>query len=455
MNYDVVIIGGGPGGYIAAERLAHAGKKVILAEAVSPGGTCLNVGCIPTKSLINSAKLYLHALESAPFGVQAENVSYDWTQMQTWKAQTVSTLVSGVTQMLKKGKVDLRKQWAKLLAPGKVQVGDEIITTEHVIIATGSVPVMPPIAGCKDNPIVVDSTGLLAIEKVPERLVIIGGGVIGVEFASVFSALGSQVHVVEMAAEILPFMDKELAALTRKGMKNVKFHINCKVEAVENDTVVYLETDGKPARLSADTILMAVGRRPAIEGWGAQECGLEMERHGIKVDDTMRTNLPNVWAVGDVTGKSLLAHAAYRMGEIAAAHIIDTVAAKKAGQVLRPHCIPWAVYGMPESAGVGLTEAQAKAQGKEVVTVTVPLVLSGRFVAEQGVKAPGSVKIIADKHSKVVLGIHMVGPYAPETIWGAATCLEQELRVEDLRQLIFPHPTVSEGIREAAWALSE
>lgn len=453
MDFDVVIIGGGPGGYISAERLAHAGKKVLLAEAENPGGTCLNVGCIPTKSLLNSAKLYAHALDAKRFGISCNDVSYDWQQIQAWKSQTVSTLVGGVTQMLKRGKVDLRKVWAKLLAPGKVQVGNEVVTTEHVIIATGSVPVMPPLPGCKGNPAVVDSTGLLALDHVPNKLVVIGGGVIGVEFASVFSALGSEVHVVEMATEILPFMDDELASLTRKAMPKVSFHLGSRVEEIKGSTVVYTDSEGKAQELAADTILMAVGRRPLLEGWGAQEVGLDLDRRGVKVDNTMRTNLPNVWAVGDVTGKSLLAHAAYRMGEIAVAHILDPEKASKTGQILRPECIPWAVYSMPESAGVGLTEAQAKAKGINIVTATVPLILSGRFVAENGVKEPGAVKLIAEKDSGVVRGIHMVGSYAPETIWGAAAVLEQEITVTDLQQLIFPHPTVSEGIREAAWAV--
>ncbi len=198
---------------------------------------------------------------------------------------------------------------------------------------------------------------------------------------------------------------------------------------------------------------MAVGRKPLLEGWGAREAGLDLGPAGVLVDDTMRTNLPNVWAVGDVTGRSLLAHAAYRMGEIAAAHIIDPVAAATSGQVLRTHTIPWAVYSLPEAAGVGLTQAQAAQAGHSVVTATVPLAVSGRFVAENGVRAPGMVKIIADAGTRAVLGVHMLGPYAPETIWGAAAALETELSIEDLRQLVFPHPTVSEGIREAAWAV--
>jgi dihydrolipoamide dehydrogenase len=454
-DYDVIVLGGGPGGYLAAERLGHAGRKVLLVEKEFLGGTCLNVGCIPTKSLLNSAKLYSHALHSEQFGVTAAGVEYDWTKVQAWKADVVGKLVAGVAAAEKRAGVEVVFGHGTLIAPGVVEVDGERKTSEHVIIATGSVPAMPPIPGAKDNPLVVDSTGLLAVESVPARLAVIGGGVIGVEFASAFAAFGVQVEVIEMLPEILPFMDADLAARTRRALKGITFQLGCRVTAIEGGTVVYTDAQGVEKRAEADLVLMAVGRRPLVDGWGAKEAGLEVGPRGVVVDDTMRTNLPNVWAVGDVTGRSLLAHAAYRMGEIAAAHIIDTAAASRTGQVLRVDTIPWAVYSMPEAAGVGLTEAQASARGHDVVTATVPLAVSGRFVAENGVRAPGAVKLIADAATRAVLGIHLLGNYAPETIWGAAAVLETELTVDDLRQVVFPHPTVSEGIREAAWALKD
>ncbi|MDO5699958.1 MAG: dihydrolipoyl dehydrogenase [Bowdeniella nasicola] len=454
-HVDVTIIGGGPGGYIAAERLAHAGRTVLLAEHTEVGGTCLNVGCIPTKALLHSAKLYRHSRDGERFGVTASDVAVDFATMQKHKARTVQALVGGVRQLLKRGKVDVRAEAATLLGPGRVRVGQDVIESEHVIIATGSEPVVPPIPGVQDNPAIVDSTGLLAIEEIPERLVVIGGGVIGVEFASLFGALGSTVDVIEAMDEIVPFMDAELAGTLRTAMDNVTFHTSSRVEKVDGSRVIFTDADGGDQHLDADVILMAVGRRPTLTGWGAEEAGVATDRRGVRVDDRMRTNLPNVWAVGDVTGRSLLAHAAYRMGEIAAAHIIDPQRAVREGQVLRPEAIPWAVYSMPEAAGVGLTEAQVRERGIETVTATVPLILSGRFVAENGLRAPGSVKLIAEADSRVVRGIHMVGPYAPEMIWGAAAIIEQEMRVEDLRQVIFPHPTVSEGIREAAWAIAD
>ncbi|MCG6568092.1 dihydrolipoyl dehydrogenase [Tessaracoccus sp. ZS01] len=450
-EFDVIVLGGGPGGYIAAERLGHAKKKVLLVEADALGGTCLNVGCIPTKALLNAAKTYAHAKHGAKLGVNAGDISVDWPTMQKWKKQTVDTLVGGVGQAEKKAGVTVVKGHGTFDGPGKVTVDGTQYSGKHVILATGSVPVMPPIPGSKDNPKVVDSTGMLAIEEIPARLAVIGGGVIGLEFASLFAMLGSEVTVVEMLPEIVPFMDDELAAQLRKGLADVKFKLECKVTAIDGGTVKYVTLAGAEESVEADVVLMAVGRRPLVQGWGAESSGLEFSGKGIVVDDRMRTNLPNVWAVGDVTGRSLLAHAAYRMGEIAVANILDPEAHRR-GEIMRWNTIPWAVYSAPEAAGIGLTEKQAAAAGYTVGKVVVPAYLSGRFVAEEGVKAPGACKLVYDADSLTVLGVHVLGSYASEMVWGASVVLETELSITDLRQVVFPHPTVSELIREAAWA---
>ncbi|MDO5067547.1 MAG: dihydrolipoyl dehydrogenase [Propionibacteriaceae bacterium] len=450
-NYDVIVLGGGPGGYIAAERLGHAGKKVLLVEATALGGTCLNVGCIPTKTLLGAAKTYDHVVHGAQFGVHVEGARIDWPALQKWKDKVVSTLVAGVGATEKKAGVTVIHGHGHFDGPGKVTVDGTTHTATHVILATGSVPVMPPIPGAVDNPQVIDSTGALSLPEVPKRLAIIGGGVIGVEFASLYSMLGAEVTVIEMLPEIIPFADDDVAAELRKALSAVTFKLGCKVTSLDGGTVHFTTADGAAESVTADHVLMAVGRKPAVEGWGADTSGLEYSGRGVVVDDRMRTNLPGVWAIGDVTGRSLLAHAAYRMGEVAAANIIDPEAHRH-GEVMRWHTVPWAVYTAPECAGIGLTEAAAKKQGRKVITTSVPGYMSGRFVAENGLKAPAVAKLILDAETHQVLGIHVLGSYAAEMIWGASAVLETELNLNDLRQLVFPHPTVSELIREAAWA---
>ncbi len=453
-KHDAIVLGAGPGGYLAAERLAGAGKKVLLVEKGHLGGTCLNVGCIPTKTLLACAKHYHAALDGERFGVKAEKVTFDWAAMQAWKREVVEKLRAGVAASERKHGVEILAAEGRLLGPGRVDAGGEVREAPAVIVATGSVPVLPPIPGAKGNPAVVDSTGLLEVAEVPKRLCVIGGGVIGVELAGLFAALGAQVDVVEMMDEIVPFMDKDQAALLRRAMKGVRFHLGCKVEVIEGAAVLCKARDGAPLRLEADLVLMAVGRKPAVQGWGGQEAGLDLGPKGVVVDERLRTNLPGVWAVGDVTGRSLLAHSAYRMAEVAVADLLARAGGEAQGEDrMRYDAIPWVVYGMPEAAGAGLTEQEARARGIQVQKASLPLRAVGRFAAENGFAAPGAAKLVADAATGRVLGVHVVGAYASEMIWGAAALLEQELRVADLKQIVFPHPTVCEAIREAAWMI--
>jgi len=468
--FDVVILGGGPAGYLAAERLGHAGKQVLVIEKAFLGGTCLNVGCIPTKTLLNSAKTYVHAKEADRFGIHCGDVAYDWGAIQKWKTEVVEKLRSGIAGMMEKYKVTVLEGTGELLAPprgkdgGRVRIAmkDGTIREEQgrtVLISTGSVPAIPPIPGVQNNEHLVDSTGLLNVTSVPASLTVIGGGVIGVEFASLFASMGSKVTIIEMLDEIVPFMDREQAPILRRAMKSVDFRLGCRVEKIEGSRVYFRAKDGSPAQIDADLILMAVGRRPQLQGWGAEQVGLDMGRQGIIVDDRMRTNISGIWAAGDVTGKSLLAHSAYRMGEVAVTDILayldrlDGKDEKRRDNRMRYDAIPWAVYGIPEAAGVGITEQDAEQKGIAVKKASLPMRISGRFAAENTFAAPGACKVIADAGTGRILGVHAVGAYASEFIWGAAALIEQELRISDVQELIFPHPTVSEMIRDVVWTM--
>ncbi|MDR2246898.1 MAG: dihydrolipoyl dehydrogenase [Treponema sp.] len=466
--YDTIIIGGGPGGYVAAERLGQAGKKVLLIEENHLGGTCLNAGCIPTKTLINSAKCYVHAGNAGKFGVTVEKASFDWAAMGKWKAGVVEKLRGGIAFQMKRFGVDVAGGRGEILSapaggkPGKVRVGfrsgespDQDYEGRTILICAGSVPARPPLPGGQDNPLVVDSTGLLSLEAVPRRLAIIGGGVIGVEFASLFSALGAEVTVIEMMDEIIPFMDREQAPLLRRAMKGVHFKLGCRVEAIEGATVHY-SRKGNREKTEADVALMAVGRRPVLTTWGAEAAGVGCTSRGVTVDDRMRTTISGIWAAGDVTGRSLLAHSAYRMAEVAAADIcarLDDSGESGIPNRMRYNAVPWAVYGLTEAAGVGLTEQEAGSAGTAVLTASLPMRVSGRFAAENTFAGQGAVKVIAGADNRRILGLHAVGAYASEFIWGGAVLIEQELRIEDVKQIIFPHPTVCELIRDAVWEL--
>ncbi|MDR1654781.1 MAG: dihydrolipoyl dehydrogenase [Treponema sp.] len=459
--YDVIVIGGGPGGYVASERLGHEGKKVLLVERQYLGGTCLNVGCIPTKTLLNSAKHYLHAGEAGQFGVHAENLSFNLAEMMAWKEKVVETLRSGVAAQMKRFHVDVVHGTGVVEVNGAgraVRVAEESgaqtrYETRAVLAASGSVPVMPPIPGVKDNPVVLDSTALLSVKEVPGTLCIIGGGVIGIEFASLFGTLGTEVSVVEMLDEIIPPMDKQLAPLMRRSLRNVTFHVGCRVTRLEGGTVFFTAKDGKEVSVRAEMVLMAVGRKPETASWAAKEAGIDISARGVAVDERMRTNISGIWAVGDLNGRSMLAHSAYRMAEVAVKDICAFLDGTVSADRMRYNAVPWAVYSIPEAAGVGLTEDEALAKGIKIKKAAVPMLLSGRFLAENGTKAPGMVKLIADAETDILLGVHVLGPYASEMIWGAAALIENENRIADMREMIFPHPSVCEVIREAAWSI--
>lgn len=440
-KYDLIVVGAGPGGYVAAERAGELGKKVLLVEKENLGGVCTNRGCIPTKSLLNSAKQFAHAKEAEKFGVHCQEVGFNLQEAMKWKTETIETLRSGIAFLMKSNKVNVVNGEAVFEDNHHVKVNDAVYETDYIILATGSSPFVPPIEGSKGKN-VVTSDEILELSELPKSLAVIGGGVIGVEFASFFSLLGTKVDVIEMMPEILPMMDGDFSKLMRREMKDVSFHLGCKVTRVLDNGVVFLNAKGAEEKVECDLVLMSVGRRANIAG--LEPLKLHMERGAVVVDETMQTNVANIYAIGDINAKSQLAHSASRMADVA----VDNIFGKRA-QVMRYNAIPWAVYGSPEAAGCGLTESAAAALGKQVKTATVQMRANGRFLAENGKRAAGLVKVVSDAATGAILGVHLLGPYSSEMIWGASAVIEAELRVQDVAEVVFPHPSVSELIKDA------
>jgi dihydrolipoamide dehydrogenase len=379
--YDVIVIGSGPGGSKAARLAGEMGKKVLLVEAEALGGTCTNKGCIPTKSLLHGAKLYRQAKEGESFGVVTRDSSYNLAVAHRAADDVVATLRDGVALEEKAAHVEVLAGKAECLDASHVFVGGTVYETQKLIIATGSVSSVPPIPGAGQGTGVGTSDDALRLETLPKKVVIIGGGVIGIEFASYFSMLDCTVDVVEMLPEILPMMDGDVARQMRRALAPVTFHLGCSVLSVEHG-VRFQRPDGTETSLEADFVLLATGRRPNYAG--LERLSLEKDRHGIVVDENMRTSIPNVWAIGDCNGRSQLAHSAATMAEVAVDDAFGSGRKK-----MNWRAVPWVVYSNPEAAGCGLTEAQAKAEGVSVHVASVLARFSGRTLVEEGKRAPG------------------------------------------------------------------
>ena len=457
--FDLAIIGGGPGGYVAAERAGAAGLSTVLFERKSLGGVCLNEGCIPTKTLLYSAKVYNYAINGDHYGVYAENPSFKYEEIVERKNKVVKKLVAGVKAAMKAYKVTVVGESAVIEGRGKegitIKAGEETYTAKNLLICTGSEAAVPPFPGLKEaGDVIVTNREILALEEQPKELVVIGGGVIGMEFAAFYSTLGTKVTVVEMLPKILGPLDDEISAMLQKQYekKGIQFCLKCKVTGIEGNTVVYEDPDGNVQRVSGDKILVSVGRRANLQGFGLENLGVELalnpagRPYGIKVDEHMRTNVPGVYAAGDVTGFSMLAHTASREGEVAVNNILG-----KADH-MRYNAIPGVVYTNPEVAGVGLTEEEAKAKGIDYKAVKLPMAYSGRFVAENE-RGEGLCKIIVGAKYHEVLGVHMLGNPCSEIINAACIAIEQEMTLEQLKEVVFPHPTVSEIIKETAFTI--
>ena len=450
---DLAIIGGGPAGYVAAERAGAKGLKVVLFEKRELGGVCLNEGCIPTKTLLYSAKIYDTAIHGDKYGVFAKDATFDFGKIVDRKSRVVRRLVAGVGAKMKAHGVQVVKGQAMIEGRSsegiKISCNGESFLAANLLVCTGSEAFVTPIPGLKEaGDIILTNREILALKEQPESLVIIGGGVIGMEFASFYNSLGTKVTVVEMLPEILGGLDKELSAMLRGiyAKRGVEFNLSCKVTKIDGNVVTYVDAEGGEHTVSGDKILVSVGRRPVTAGFGLESLGVEMNRGGIKVDNKMRTNVPGVYAAGDVTGFSLLAHTASREGEV----VVNNLTGRE--DSMRYDAIPGVVYTNPEISGVGLTEQSAKEKGIAYKVATLPMAYAGRFVAENE-GGNGVCKVLVGEKYGEVLGVHMLGNPSSEMIYGACMAIEAEMTVKELEEVVFPHPTVSEIFKETVFSL--
>lgn len=444
-KYDLAVLGGGPGGYVAAIRAAKLGLSTVLVERAEVGGTCLNRGCIPTKSLLHSAGIYQMVLRAGDFGVQAGPPSFDYAAIAARKDAVVQQLRGGVEGLLKSAGVEVLRAAGSLLGPGKIRAGEQVIEAGRVILATGSVPAVPPVPGA-DLPGVLTSDGVLQLDQCPTSVVIVGGGVIGVEFAALYRDLGVSVTVVEMMDAILTGMDRDVSAFALEALRRrgVKIHLQAKVLEIRKGAPlsVVFEEDGAECSAQGAIVLLATGRKALLEGSGAVEAGIQTQRGVIAADSFQRTNLPGVYAVGDCAGTQL-AHAASAQGVVAAHHAAGQTPGAAGG-----HIVPACVYTSPEIACVGLTEEAAGETGRPVKTGSFPVAASGKcmVMGEMG----GFCKLVTDGETGEILGAHIVAPHATDMIGEIAAIMRSEGTADELADTIHPHPTVSEILMEAA-----
>lgn len=459
-NYDIIFIGSGPGGYVGALRSAQLGMKTAIIEKYSTlGGTCLNVGCIPSKALLDSSEHYHNATHNfAEHGIEVKGVKANIEQMVNRKNEVVSQTCAGVKFLMDKNKIDVYQGVGSFVDNTTIKVvdgegKDTILKTKYAVIATGSKPNFFP--GMEpDKKRIITSTEALNLTEVPKRMLVIGGGVIGLELGSVFGRLGTQIEVVEFAQNIIPSMDgtmsKELTKVLKK--EGFKFHLEHKVQSVTNTgkgvKLVALNKKNEEVTLEADYCLVAVGRKPYTDGLGLENAGLSVNNRGqVDVNDHLQTAVPNIYAIGDVVRGAMLAHKAEEEGVF--------VAELLAGQ--KPHInyslIPGVVYTWPEVASVGKTEEELKAAGVSYKVGSFPMKALGR--ARASMDTAGLIKVIADKETDEILGVHMIAARAADLIMEAVTAMEYRASAEDIARICHPHPTFSEGLKEAALAATD
>lgn len=456
-TYDYAVIGAGPGGYVSAIRAAQLGLKTVLIEKNDAlGGCCLNVGCIPSKALLEASEMVASAKHKFPeFGVKVGNVSFDLKTMMAKKAEVVKTLTDGIKLLMKKNKVDVVQGTASFKTNTTLAIADNEEVTEieakNICIATGGTPIELPFMKFDGNRI-ISSTEALSLPKVPKQLLVIGGGAIGLEMASVWSRLGSQVTVIEMLPQIAPFADKQIATMLQRSLKaqGIEILTATKVKAADikktKVTLTYEDAKGNESQISGERVLLSVGRKPFAQGIGIDAVGIELEQSGhIKIDDEYRTNVSNIYAIGDVVKGPALAHKAEEEG-VAVAEIISGNKAH-----MNYNTIPNIIYTWPELAQVGLTDAEAKDKGHEVKVGKFYFRGNGRALTMGD--PDGLIKVVADKETDKLLGVHIVGPRASDMIAEAVTAMEFSASAEDLALTIHAHPTLSEALKEAALAV--
>lgn len=449
MKYFLAIIGGGPAGYTAAEKASKAGKDVVLFEQNAVGGTCLNVGCIPTKSLLYGAKQYYNATHAQKYGVTAENVAFDFAAMQKRKTIVVRKLVAGIKQRLNNEHCTLVSGAAAVVSRADelvtVSCNGETYEAENLLICTGSTNFVPPIPGIKENEYVWDSTDALAATELPKSIIIVGGGVIGMEFATLYHELGVHVTVIEAMPTILPNLDQDIVNVLLEKYKKAGINIltSTKVESIEGGKVnVKSQISNDQLQISAERILVSVGRRANLQGLEALN-DLELNRGAIIVDEFMKTNLPNVYACGDVTGKIMLAHVAARQAEVMVGRLLKQIPLQR----IAYNAIPSVVYTNPEIASVGITEQQAAELNIEAEVRQLPMTFSGRFMAENEGET-GLCKLVLDTKKQTILGVHCIGNPCSEFIAAASFAVRMGYTTAEFEQVVFPHPTVSEILHE-------
>ncbi|RQD77486.1 MAG: dihydrolipoyl dehydrogenase [Halanaerobium sp. MSAO_Bac5] len=444
-KYDIGILGGGPGGYVAAIRAAQLGLKTAVIEKDVVGGTCLNRGCIPTKTYLKHTELIHELKRMDQFGIMVDGYSLDWPKMRARKNKVVAKLTGGIRGLFKKNGVDLIKGRGEVINEHEIKISgekDKKIGVKNIIIATGSAPIMPALKGM-DLPDVISSREALDLDELPERIVIIGGGVIGIEMASIYSSLEVDVTIVEILDDILVNFDQEMVKVLKQRLKKdgVKLLTSSKVTEIaeENDELIVKIESEKAEQIFTDKVLAAVGRKAVFAG--IKDLDLEMENGFIKVDSQMQTSINGIYAVGDVTGGMLLAHEASAEGIVAVNNILGN-------QEIRDNLIPNCVYSLPEIASVGMTEAEAKDEGYQINIGRFPFKASGKAIAAGAEE--GFVKIISDKKWDQILGAQIVGPHATDLIAEAAIAIKLESTTEVLANTIHAHPTLSESVKEAA-----